>query len=429
MTTFEELHVTQKIVNVLKEEGIVTATDIQEKTIPLVHEGKDVIGISRTGSGKTAAFGVPLLEKMNIGKGVQGLVLAPTRELANQISIELRKWGHSIGVTVATIFGGVAMDPQIRAIQRSEVIVATPGRMLDHLMRGNVNLSKVAFFVLDEADKMVEMGFIEDIEKILSATPSQKQILLFGATISNEVDDIRSRHMHNVVVAETELHVQKDLLEQYYYNVNTNEKFSLLVHLLKQEKTGRVIIFCSKRSTVELVNKNLRNHGIKAEMLHGKMSQNKRLTVIERFNKGKTDYLVASSVAARGLDIKDVTHVFNYDLSKDPQEYVHRVGRTARAGESGKAITLLSPQDHGCFHAIFNRYDIDAHELQAGSVPRLKFEVQQQRNSFGDRGNSYHGNNGGGYNPRRRSFGDGPSARHPRHGENSHSRFGSRTER
>ncbi|MBT5924970.1 DEAD/DEAH box helicase, partial [Candidatus Woesearchaeota archaeon] len=240
MTTFEELNVSQKVVSVLKQEGIVTATDIQEKTIPLVHEGKDVIGISRTGSGKTAAFGVPLLEKVHLGKGVQGLVLAPTRELANQISNELKKWSKNLGLTVTTIFGGVAMDPQIRAIRRSEILVATPGRLLDHLERGNVDLSRLSCFVLDEADKMVEMGFIEDIERILSTTPSSRQILLFGATISNEVDYIRGKHMHNVALAETELHVEKDLLEQYYYNVPTNEKFSLLVHLLNQEHTGRV---------------------------------------------------------------------------------------------------------------------------------------------------------------------------------------------
>ena len=202
--------------------------------------------------------------------------------------------------------------------------------------------------------------------------------------------------MDNVAVAEAELHVKKELLKQYYYNVSMNEKFSLLMHLLKKEETGRVIIFCSKRSTVELVHKNLREQGIKSEMLHGKITQNKRLNVIERFNNGKTDYLVASSVAARGLDIKDVTHVFNYDLAKDPQEYIHRGGRTARAGESGKVITLLAEQDHDAFYSIFRKYDIDADELPLEDFPKLRFQTrfENDRNGSGNgfRGNGFRGN-------------------------------------
>jgi superfamily II DNA/RNA helicase len=388
MSTFEDLQVRPEIVQSLKREGIVEPTSIQEKTIPLVHQGKDVIGISRTGSGKTAGFGVPLIEMMALKQGVQGLVLAPTRELANQISKELRKWAQLLNVKVATVFGGVGIDPQVREIAASEIVVGTPGRILDHLSRGSLDLGKLRCFVLDEADKMVEMGFIEDIERILSATPKERQILLFGATISSEVDYIKSKHMRDVVIAEAELHVKKDLLKQYYYNTKHNEKFSLLVHLLGKEDTGRVIIFCSKRSTVELVQKNLRAQQIKAEMIHGKMSQNKRLHVIERFNEGKVQHLVASAVAARGLDIKDVTHVFNYDLAMDPQEYIHRVGRTARAGETGVAITLLSPTDHEAFHAILNRYDVEVNELPAENFKKLRFEIQQH-NRFGRRANTY----------------------------------------
>ena len=374
---FTELQVNEKIVEALKEQGINTATTIQEKAIPLIHEGKDVIGISRTGSGKTASFGIPLLELVEKGQGVQGLVLAPTRELANQISKELQKWGKYLNLNIAVVFGGVGFEPQVNDIRKSEIVVGTPGRILDHIGKNSLDLSKLKCFVLDEADKMVEMGFIEDIEKILVGAPEYRQILLFGATISNEVEYLQKKYMHNVALAEAELHVKKDLLEQYYYNIPHNQKFSLLVHLLKKEKTGRVMIFCSKRSTVELVHKNLKNQGIKAEMIHGKMTQNKRLHVIERFNLGKTDYLIASAVAARGLDIKDVTHIFNYDLSKDPQEYIHRVGRTARAGESGKAITLLSEQDHGSFDGIFRRYDVDIQELPLEKFERVRFEVNR----------------------------------------------------
>ncbi len=382
MTSFEELKIKPELARALKDEGIVEPTAIQHRTIPVVLAGKDLVGISETGSGKTACFGIPLLEKVQPKKGVQGLVLAPTRELAIQISGELKKWSKYLNLNTAIVFGGVGIEPQIRAIAESEIVVGTPGRILDHLNRGSLNLSKINCFVLDEADKMVEMGFIEDIERILSASSKNKQMLLFGATISNEIDYLKNKYMHDVAVEETETQVKKELLKQYYYDIQSHEKFSLLVHLLKKEKTERVIIFCSKRSTVELVNRNLREQGIKSEMLHGKMTQNKRMTVIERFNKSKIDYLVASAVASRGLDIKDVTHVFNYDLSQDPQEYIHRIGRTARAGESGKAITLLSPQDHDAFRSIFSRYDIGAEELPLEAFPRLRFQTGMQSRSF-----------------------------------------------
>ncbi len=388
--TFATLQVKEEVVRALQEQGIVNPTTIQEKAIPLVHEGKDLIGISRTGSGKTASFGIPLLEKITPGKSEQALILAPTRELANQISKELQKWGKYCNIKVAVVFGGVGYEPQVHAIQNSEIIVGTPGRVLDHMQRGTFKVNGIHTFVLDEADKMVEMGFIQDIEKIITGMPQDRQILLFGATISSEIDYLKNKYMHNVAVAEAELQVKKDLLEQYYYNIDHRQKFSLLVHLMKKENSNRVIIFCSKRSTVELVNKNLRNHGIKSEMIHGKMTQNKRLHVIERFNQSKVDYLVASAVAARGLDIKDVTHIFNYDLAQDPQEYIHRVGRTARAGESGKAITLLSQQDHDAFRSILSRYDVDIVELPLEEFPKLRFEVQRQ-NRFGDR--RQHGRN------------------------------------
>ena len=406
MSTFEVLNVKQEIIKALREEGIVEPTTIQLKTIPLVHEGKDLIGISRTGSGKTASFGIPLLEKIHPGQGVQGLVLAPTRELAVQISNELRKWGRYLNVTIATVYGGVGLEQQIGSLARADVVVGTPGRVLDLLSRGNLRLSGLTCFILDEADKMVEMGFIEDIEEILSKTAKGRQIMLFGATISNEIDYLKNKYMSNVAVAEAELQVKKDLLKQYYYGVKNHEKFSLLVHLLQKEEMGRVLIFCSKRSTVELLYKNLRLQGVKTEMIHGKMRQSKRLQVIERFNDGKISYLVASAVAARGLDIKDITHVFNYDLSKDPQEYIHRVGRTARAGESGKAITLLAEQDHEAFRSVIGRYRIDVEEMPLEPFAKLRFEAgARQHRSFG--GNRAFGDRAGSHSRER------PSAREP----------------
>ena len=398
---FEELNVEANIVRALKELSIVEPTQIQEKAIPIVHSGKDLIGMSRTGSGKTAAFGIPILEKVDTKQGLQILVMAPTRELACQISAELQKFGKYTKCRIATVYGGVSLGPQIDQINRAHIVVGTPGRLCDHLGRGNLNLSNLTCFVLDEADKMVEMGFIEDIETMLSYTPKNRQILLFGATISGEIDKIKQRHMNQPVIAEAESQVKQELLEQYFYNTKQHEKFSLLVHLLNKEKIGRAIIFCSTRATVEIVSKNLRNQGIKSEMIHGKLTQNRRLRVIDNFNKGKVEMLVASSVAARGLHIDDVTHVFNYDLSRDPQEYIHRIGRTARAGESGKAITLLSTKDHSIFADILHRYKVDVKELPNEEFPRLKFDLGRN-DSFGGR-NRNSRNDRDGFRPRRNS--------------------------
>jgi len=388
--TFESLNVKQELVKGLNEIGIKEPTDIQKKTIPLIKQGKDVIGVSKTGSGKTIAFGVPLLENIKHEQEVQFLVVAPIRELAVQISKELKKFGKYVNFSVATVYGGVSINPQIEAIERADMVVGTPGRLLDHLENHKLDLSKIKGVVLDEADKMVEMGFIEDIRRILDKTPKNRQVLLFGATISNEIEYLKREYMHEPLTVQTESHVHEEYLEQYYYNIKQYEKFSLLVHLLKKEEKDLTIIFCSARSTVEMVTKNLRDNGVRAEMIHGKMNQNKRLKVIENFHKGKPNVLVASAVAARGLDIKDVSHIFNYDLSQDPQEYIHRIGRTARAGQTGKAITLLSERDHDTFREILSRYPVDVKELPLEDFPKLRFDAGMRR-GFGNGGRS--GNN------------------------------------
>ena len=418
---FDDLNVNKEIVKGLNEMGVKEPTDIQEKSIPLIKEGKDLIGISKTGSGKTAAFGVPILEKIKHGQGVQFLVIVPVRELAVQISNELKKFGKYLKFSVATVYGGVSVNPQIEAIARADVIVSTPGRLLDHLENYDLKLDTIKCVILDEADKMVEMGFIEDIRRILDRTSAEKQILLFGATISNEIEDLKQDYMHDPETVQAESHVKDEYLEQYYYNVKQHEKFSLLVHLLKKEDAGLTIIFCSARSTVEMVTRNLRDNGVKADMIHGKLTQNRRLKTIENFHKGTPNVLVASAVAARGLDIKDVTHIFNYDLSQDAQEYVHRVGRTARAGQSGKAITLLSERDHDVFREILNRYPVNVKELPLGQFEKLRFNSGRRFGSgdrssggrFGSRGPSRGGYQGsrprssGGYrgSSRPRSYG------------------------
>ncbi len=397
---FKELNVKEEIISALNELGIKEPTTIQQRVIPLIKAGKDLIGTSKTGSGKTAAFGIPALEQIEKGKGIQLFIMAPTRELAVQIAKDLQNIGKYLSFRIAAIYGGVGYQPQEQALQRAEIVVGTPGRLLDHLEKRTMNMSGIKCVVLDEADKMVEMGFIEDINKILSYFPDKKQVLLFGATLSNDIDYLRDRYMNSPVTAETEAQVGEEFLKQYYYDIRPFEKFSLLVHLLKTEQINRAIVFCSARHTVELVHKNLRSQGIKAEMIHGKLSQNRRLSVIDGFNKEKINILVASPVAARGLHIDDISHVFNYDLSKDSQEYVHRIGRTARAGNTGKAITLLSEKDYDAFSEILARHQVPVQELPKGIFPKLHFQTgwDDRRGPRGfDRG--YHGRPNGVHRP------------------------------
>jgi len=392
--TFERLNIRQEIIRGLKETGITHPTEIQEKAIPLIKSGKDVIGISKTGSGKTAAFGVPILDKIVPENGVQTLVISPTRELAIQISDEFKKFGKYVNYPIATVYGGVGIVPQINQIRNANIVVGTPGRLLDHLQRRTLNLSKINCFVIDEADKMVEMGFIDDVKRILEHTAENRQIILFGATISDEIDYLKRKYMKNPSIVQVESKVKEEFLEQYYYNVEESDKFSLLVHLLKKEVSELVIIFCSARSTVEIVANNLKLQGIKAAIMHGKLSQNKRQSVIENFERGRPKILVASTVASRGLDIKDITHVINYDLSQDSKEYIHRVGRTARAGESGKAITLLSKRDYDAFGEILNRHMLDVKELPKEEFERLPFKTHSGSRSGSGRFSNHRPNYG-----------------------------------
>ena len=395
--SFENLNVKPEIVRALKELEFEEPTFIQKQAIPLIKTGRDVIGKSKTGSGKTAAFGVPLLEKMTPGGNVQALVIAPTRELAVQISKELKKFGKYTKISVATVYGGVSIHPQMKSISKSQVVVGTPGRLLDHLQRGTLNLSDIKVFVLDEADRLVDMGFIRDIKRILGHTPKGKQMLLFGATISGEIESLKRQYMNSPAVAEAEAHVEEDVLEQYYYDIGPHEKFSLLCHLLTKEDMKRGIIFCSTIATVNLVASNLRKQGIRSEMIHGKLAQNKRMKIMDGFKRGDPKILVASAVAARGLDIKDVTHIFNYDLSQNPEEYIHRIGRTARAGETGKAITLLSPKDHITFQQITRKYGINVTSLPGENFRKVPFDAKSHRRG------SYRGNRRKG--PRKRPSG------------------------
>ena len=352
MEKFRNLKLSEKILKVIEEAKFSEPSEIQEKTIPLILEGKDVLGSSATGSGKTLAFGAGIIEKIHKDKGIQALILTPTRELAEQISGHLKIFSKHFDFKISAVYGGVAIGPQVESIEVSNIVVGTPGRILDHLGRGTLNLNEVKFLVLDEADRMLEMGFIEDVVKIINLCPKERQTLLFSATISPDITRIAKNYMKNPVSIEVDSYVDAAKLKQIYYDVPQNKKFSLLVHLLKEEKSGLVMVFCNTRINTDMVVKNLLRYEIQAKAIHGGLTQNKRTGIMSDFHSSKVVILVCTDVAARGLDIKNVSHVYNYDIPKTNTEYIHRIGRTARAGKEGIAISLVSQRDYENFRRV-----------------------------------------------------------------------------
>ncbi len=367
---FSEFGLSPTVVETLTELGITEATEIQNQSIKPILEGKDVIGESATGSGKTFAFGCGIVEHTKPGQGLQALVLAPTRELAEQVRRSLEQLSKRMKLRVCSIYGGVGMDPQVRDLQRCEVVVATPGRFLDHMRNKTVDLSKITTLVLDEADRMSDMGFIDDVEIIIKACPKDRQTLFFTATLSHDVKGIAQRYMKNPIKAKAQTNVDPSKLTQVYYDVSRNMKIGLLVHLLRQERSGLIIVFCNTRGATDFVAKNLQINKINATPIHGGLSQNKRTKTITSFTDARVDVLVCTDVAARGLHIPDVSHVYNYDLPKDVKSYVHRIGRTARAGKEGKAVNLLSQEDYDNFDRILREYS--HFNIQKVELPRFE---------------------------------------------------------
>ena len=378
---FEDMNIEKSICDSLNSIGFEKPTKIQTETIPFIKQGHDVIGQSETGSGKTAAFGIPLVEKVVKGGKIQALVLAPTRELSMQIANELAKFSRFKELFIQTVYGGVSMNPQIYGLRKAEIVVGTPGRILDHIKRGNLDTNNLKIFVLDEADKMIDMGFIDDIKTIERNIPKDRQTLLFSATMPEILSVMRDRFTRNAKKVKTETKVREDFLKQYYCDVERQTKFSLLVHLINQENPNLAIIFCNSRREADLVAKNLHYNDINAMPLHGGLSQQRREEVMQKFHNGLIKILVATDVAARGLDIKNVTHIFNYNIPKNAEEYTNRIGRTARAGESGKAISLLSMDDYDSFRRII-RISYEIEKMVTGNFKIIPFRRYQQ---YGDR--------------------------------------------
>ena len=366
---FEEMNIDKEILEAIKDMKFEKPTEIQEKSLPPALLGKDIIAQSMTGSGKTAVFAVPIIQFVERGKGVQALVLAPTRELANQISEQFRKMSRHKKVRICEVFGGVSIEPQIHDLRTAEIVIGTPGRMLDHMRRGTINFRGVKMLVLDEADRMLDMGFIDDIKDIVSALPKKPQTMLFSATIPDEIMYIARRYMSDPVRIMAQRHVEKHKLKQVYYDVKSEYKVSLLLHLIEKENPSLAIVFCSTRTTTDIVANHLEQNGVEAKAIHGGLTQSRRTNVLEGFHRGRPHILVATDVAARGLDIKNVSHVFNFDIPKTVDEYTHRIGRTARIGKEGKAISLLSSHDHEAFRKIFGRFEME--KMKVDFVPKF----------------------------------------------------------
>ncbi|MGL4820484.1 MAG: DEAD/DEAH box helicase [Bacilli bacterium] len=355
MANFNNLGLSLSLLQSIEKMGFEEATPIQAETIPLALEGHDVIGQAQTGTGKTAAFGIPMIERIDADSPtIQGVVIAPTRELAIQVSEELYKIGYHKRVRVCPVFGGQEISKQIKNLKRRpHIVVGTPGRLLDHLNRKTVRLQDIQIAVLDEADEMLNMGFIEDIEAILGQMPESKQTLLFSATMPAPIQRIAETFMRDpklVKIKAKEMTVS--LIEQTYVEVPEKKKFDVLTRLLDIHTPELAIIFGRTKRRVDELTEALNVRGFSAEGIHGDLSQAKRLTALRRFKEGSIDVLVATDVAARGLDISGVSHVYNFDIPQDPESYVHRIGRTGRAGREGVAVSFITPREQGQLRII-----------------------------------------------------------------------------
>jgi len=377
------MNISEGTLHLLEKHGMEKPTEIQRMALPLIEQGFDVVGQSETGSGKTLAFAIPIIEAVETGKGIQALVLTPTRELANQIENEVKRFSRHKNLKIVNIHGGVPINPQIKDLQKADVVVGTPGRILDHVRRRTIDFSKVKYLVIDEADRMLDMGFIDDVKTIIGCTPKTRQTLLFSATIPPEVRGLASRYMKNPKTIRTKELVDPKLLNQYYYDVKDKEKFSMLVHLLRKENPKKALVFTNMRKTSDIVARNLSKQGFKASVLHGGLTQTKRDRMMERFRKGEVRILVATDVASRGLDINGVTHVFNYDVPNKAEDYIHRVGRTARAGKNGKAITILGRRDHEAFRRVMTKYELSIERMEEKfqKIP-FKYEEEKARDRY-----------------------------------------------
>lgn len=350
---FENLKLTEPVLRALQDEGYITPTPIQAKAIPCVLDGKDLLGCAQTGTGKTAAFSIPIIQNLlaetggNGRKSIRALILTPTRELAAQIGDSINAYSRHTRLKHTVIFGGVSQKPQVEALRKGvDILVATPGRLLDLINQKIIDLQTIRFFVLDEADRMLDMGFIHDIKKILPLLPRKRQSLFFSATMPAEIEKLSRQILnHPVMIEVTPPSSTVEVIEQHVYRVEKTDKSKLLVHLLQDKAIESVLVFTRTKHGADKVARILGKSGIKAEAIHGNKSQNARVKAMNNFRDRTTRVLIATDIAARGIDIDHLSHVINYDLPNIPETYVHRIGRTGRAGRSGVAFSFCDSEE------------------------------------------------------------------------------------
>ena len=383
MHTFEELGLSAQTLDAVKKKGFEEPTPIQARVIPAVLEGnKDIIGQAQTGTGKTAAFALPLIELLEENlEEVSALILAPTRELALQISEEINSLKGKKRLDVIPVYGGQSMDVQLRRLKKGvDIVVGTPGRIMDHLRRRTLKLKNLKYMILDEADEMLNMGFIEDIEFILGHTPNEKRTLLFSATMPGPIRVLAKKYMKETVSLKVESeNLTTDLTRQIYFEVARDDKFEALCQLIDMEEEFYGLVFCRTKNDVDTVSSRLIERGYDAEGLHGDMTQAIRQKVMNRFKKKYISILVATDVAARGLDVQDLTHVVNFSLPQGPEAYVHRIGRTGRAGKQGTAVTFVTPAEYRKLGFI---QKIAKSEITKGKLPKVEDIIERKKNTL-----------------------------------------------
>ncbi len=368
--TFDNLNLIEPILRALKTEGYTTPTPIQQQAIPIILQQRDLLGCAQTGTGKTAAFAIPILQSLYQArsqhkeqKTIKALILTPTRELAIQIDESFAAYGRHTGLKHTVIFGGVSQNPQTDALRRGvDILVATPGRLLDLINQGYVRLEHLKILVLDEADRMLDMGFVHDVKKIISKVPARRQTLFFSATMPNEIQQLANSILNNPEKIEvTPVSSTADTIQQHLFFVEKSDKKALLIHLLKDKDIKTVLVFTRTKHGADKVVKDLNRVGITAEAIHGNKSQNARQRALANFKNRTTRVLIATDIAARGIDIDELTHVINYELPNVPETYVHRIGRTGRAGADGIAFSFCEEEEI--------EYLKDIHKLIGKTIP------------------------------------------------------------
>ncbi|GAA5526394.1 DEAD/DEAH box helicase [Herpetosiphon gulosus] len=384
MTTFTELGLGEATLRAITELGYEEPTPIQAQSIGLMLSGNDIIAQAQTGTGKTAAFSLPTIERIDPkAMGVQALILTPTRELAVQVSDAISAYGKYLNIRALPVYGGQPIDRQLRALKRGvNIVIGTPGRLMDHMERGTLDLSTVRTVVLDEADEMLNMGFVDDIEYILERAPKDRQTALYSATMPDEIARLARKYLKSpqmVTIEREQLTVPQ--IRQVYYEIGARDKFEVLTRILDLEMPTSAIIFCRTKAMVDELGEKLLARGYGAELLHGDLSQAMRDRVMKRFREEQVEILVATDVAARGLDIEHVSHVINYDIPLDPEAYVHRIGRTGRAGRSGVAVTLVTPRERRQLRTIERMTGAPIQRLR---LPTIADVVARRREAFKD---------------------------------------------